>query len=180
MNTQANDDRQHAPAWNVSRWFGAPPDFGLEHLHGRVVVLHTFQMLCPGCVSHGIPQAKRVRATFSPDDVAVVGLHTVFEHHGVMNDAALEVFLHEYRVEFPVGVDQPAPDGPTPRTMAAYGLRGTPSLVLFDRRGRVVSSLFGALEDMSLGAAVASLVEESSDTSRLSPPTVAGPRCEMP
>ena len=38
-------------------------------------------MLCPGCVSHGIPQAKRIAETSSKDDVAVIGVQTVFEHH---------------------------------------------------------------------------------------------------
>ncbi len=184
MNAHQDIDRlRPAPAWQVSRWFNAPADFGLSQLHGRVVALHTFQMLCPGCVSHGLPQAKRLRATFSPEDVAVVGLHTVFEHHAVMNEAALEVFLHEYRIEFPVGVDRPAPTGSTPLTMAAYGLRGTPSLVLFDRGGNVVSSLFGALEDMSLGAAVASLVEQSADGPRVPPPSgeaTRTARCAVP
>ena len=182
MNAQSElDSPPPAPPWQVSRWFNAPEGFGLDQLRGRVVVLHTFQMLCPGCVSHGLPQAKLVRATFPPEDVAVVGLHTVFEHHAVMNDAALEVFLHEYRIDFPVGVDCPATDGPTPCTMAAYALRGTPSVVLIDRHGRLVSSLFGAMQDMSLGAAIASLVEQPSDTRTLAhkPDSAAasGPRC---
>ncbi len=153
----------------VSRWFNAPPDFGLDKLLGQVVVVHTFQMLCPGCVSHGLPQAKRVRAAFSTADVAVVGLHTVFEHHAVMTDAALEVFLHEYRITFPVGVDAPSADNPVPRTMLAYGLRGTPSLLLFDRSGKPVSQVFGQLEDMRLGAVISALVEQRE-------PNPPGPR----
>ena len=36
-------------------------------------------MLCPACVSHGLPQAARLRETFAPEDLAVIGLHTVFE-----------------------------------------------------------------------------------------------------
>lgn len=153
-----------APPWTVSRWFqerglgaSAPT---LEALRGRVVALHAFQMLCPGCVQHGIPQAQRLAASFSSRDVAVVGLHSVFEHHDVMGPDALAAFLHEYRVRFPVAVDAPSPDGTIPQTMRAFGMRGTPTLVLIDRAGRVRLHTFGRPDDMAVGAAVATLVAE--------------------
>ena len=161
MNTRdTTDPLPAATPWQVSQWFNAPSDFGLHRLRGKVVVLHAFQMLCPGCVSHSLPQAKRVLASFVPDDVAVVGLHTVFEHHAAMNPAALDVFLQEYGITFPVGVDVAATDGPVPQTMLAYGLPGTPSLLLFNREGELVSRVFGPLEDMRLGAAIATLIEQ--------------------
>lgn len=149
-----------APAWSVERWFNAPADFSLDQLLGRVVALHAFQMLCPGCVAHGIPQAQRIEASFASSDVAVVGLHTVFEHHEAMRPVSLSAFLHEYRVSFPVGVDTPSKDGPIPQTMQRYELRGTPSLVLIDRVGRVRFHTFGRPDDMAVGAAVAQLVAE--------------------
>lgn len=151
-----------APAWQVERWFNTPVPLDLAAMRGRVVVLEAFQMLCPGCVSHGLPQASRVRATFPEDEVAVIGLHTVFEHHGAMTPLALQAFLHEYRMGFPVGVDMPGEDGdPVPRTMRAYALRGTPSLVLIDAAGNLREHYFGVVEDMALGARVASLVCEA-------------------
>ena len=132
----------------------------LAALRGRVVALHAFQMLCPGCVRHGLPQAQRIHAAFEPDDVAVVGLHTVFEHHEAMTPVSLRAFLHEYRIAFPVGVDAPGTQGTVPQTMQAYGLRGTPSLLLIDRAGRLRRHSFGAEEDMAVGAAIAMLVAE--------------------
>lgn len=168
------DPLPNATPWQTSQWFNAPADFGLDKLRGQVVVLHTFQMLCPGCVSHGLPQAKRVRATFSPQDVAVVGLHTVFEHHAVMTPDALGAFLHEYRISFPVGVDIPGSPGPVPKTMEAYGLRGTPSVLLFDREGALVSRVFGQLEDMSLGAAISALVEHPREGANARPDAPSG------
>ncbi len=95
-----------------------------------------------------------------PAEVAVVGLHTVFEHHEAMTVVALRAFLHEYRVAFPVGVDAPGVGGPVPQTMGAYGLRGTPSLMLIDRDGRLRRQSFGAEEDMAVGAAIAALCAE--------------------
>ncbi len=141
-------------------WFNSAAPLSLAALRGRVVALHAFQMLCPGCVQHGLPQAQRIHAVFEPDDVAVVGLHTVFEHHEAMTPVSLRAFLHEYRIAFPVGVDAPGTKGGVPQTMQAYGLRGTPSLLLIDRTGRLRRHSFGAEEDIAVGAAIATLVAE--------------------
>ena len=53
-----------APPWQVAQWFNTDKPLSLEALRGKVIVLEAFQMLCPGCVSHGLPQAVRVRDTF--------------------------------------------------------------------------------------------------------------------
>jgi hypothetical protein len=50
-----------APEWSISSWINTPAPISLASLRGRVVVVHAFQMLCPGCVSHGIPQALAIR-----------------------------------------------------------------------------------------------------------------------
>ena len=147
------------PALQVSGWFNVEAPIAIEAMRGRVVLLHAFQMLCPGCLSHGLPQAERVHRSFKDAGVAVIGLHTVFEHHAVMGPDALEVFIGEYGWSFPIGVDAPAGDGgPIPRTMRALELRGTPSLVLIDREGRMRLQHFGAMDDMALGAAIGQLL----------------------
>jgi hypothetical protein len=150
-----------APPWQVDRWFNTPHAITLDSLRGKVVVMEAFQMLCPGCVSHGLPQASRVYATFPRDQVAVIGLHTVFEHHAAMTPVALEAFLHEYRIAFPVGVDRPGTRGPLPQTMEAYAMRGTPTLVLIDAQGRLRHQHFGQVGDLVLGAQIAALVHEA-------------------
>ena len=154
------DTRQDAPELQVSQWINAAPDLSLSALRGRVVLLHAFQMLCPGCVAHGIPQAIKVHQSFARDDVVLLGLHTVFEHHAVMGPEALHVFLHEYRIAFPVGIDAASPDSAIPLTMQAYGLRGTPSLVLIDRDGSVRLNHFGQIDDLALGALLERLVAQ--------------------
>ena len=161
---QLHPPGQAAPAWTTREWFNTDTALQLTDLRGRVVVLHAFQMLCPACVQHGLPQAQRVSATFVAQDVAVVGLHTVFEHHAAMTPVSLRAFLHEYRITFAVGVDAASANPPegVPLTMQAYGMQGTPSLVLIDRRGHLRHHAFGALDDMALGAAVATLVAEGA------------------
>ena len=154
-----------APELDVAQWFNAAEPLTLAGLRGKVVVLHAFQMLCPGCVQNGLPQAKKIAALFPPAEVAVIGLHTVFEHHEAMTPVSLAAFIHEYRLTFPIGVDRPADSGPLPRTMQAYGFRGTPSLVLIDRQGRIRHHGFGAEDDMRVGAKIALLIAEKAHTS---------------
>ncbi len=151
-----------APPWTVSEWLGGAGALQPGDLRGKVIVLHTFQMLCPACVHHGLPQMQRVRKIFAPEDVALVGLHTVFEHHDAMAPVSLRAFLHENRISFPVGIDMPAanPNDPIPQTMRAYGLRGTPSLLLIDRHGDLRHHAFGIGEDLAVGAAIAVLLAE--------------------
>ena len=101
-----------APPLEAVRWFNTKAPITLDALEGRVVVIEAFQMLCPGCVSHGLPQARRVADTFAPADVAVIGLHSVFEHHAAQGPEALEPFLRAQR-----GSDQCHPyDGGERRT----------------------------------------------------------------
>lgn len=158
-----------APELRTTQWFNAAEPLALGDLRGRVVVLLAFQMLCPGCVGHSIPLARRMHELFDRHEVAVVGLHTVFEHHRAMTPEALEVFLSEYRVRFPVAVDAPDPGGaPIPQTMRAYGMQGTPTLVLVDAAGRRRAQHFGGLDDLALGAEIGMLLAEN-----LAPPQTA-------
>ncbi|MBY0242294.1 MAG: redoxin domain-containing protein [Burkholderiaceae bacterium] len=150
-----------APALEVAQWFNTPTALALSGLRGKVVVLHAFQMLCPGCVQHGIPQAQRIEAQFERDDVEVIGLHTVFEHHDVMGPAALKAFIHENRLTFPIAVDQPDGDGGVPRTMRRYSMRGTPTLVLIDRQGALRFQQTGQVDDLALGALIGQLLAEA-------------------
>lgn len=156
---------QLAPELQTTRWFNTDAPLTLRDLRGRVVLIEAFQMLCPGCVSHGLPQAMRAAETFSPADVAVIGLHTVFEHHAAQGtETALEAFLHEYRIRFPVGIDAPAERGSLPKTMTSYGMQGTPTLILVDREGRLRKHAFGSVSDMVLGAEIMALVGERGGT----------------
>lgn len=150
-----------APEISVESWFNVEEPVTLSALRGRVVVMAAFQMLCPGCVAHGIPQAQRIHDTFSREDVVVLGLHTVFEHHSAMSPVSLAAFLHEYKVTFPVGVDKAQKSG-IPITMQAYALQGTPTLILVDSVGRLRQHWFGAPEDLAVGAEIMRLIAERS------------------
>ena len=159
-----------APPLQVSRWFNTAVPIDLYSLRGRVVIVECFQMLCPGCVSHGLPQAARIHDGFNADTVAVIGLHTVFEHHDAMQPHALEVYLNEYGISFPVGVDTPGENTDLPRTMQAYQIGGTPTLILIDKQGRRRAQYLGAVADLRLGAEISALcLEDPND------PLTSGP-----
>ena len=151
-----------APPWSVARWFNSDA-LALADLRGRPVYLHAFQMLCPGCVQHAIPQSLKVADAFAGSDLAIVGLHTVFEHHAVTGPDALAAYLHENRIRYPVAVDAHVPGDPIPATMRAYAMQGTPTAVLIDRAGRLRLQHFGGLDDLRLGAQLGTLLAEPAD-----------------
>jgi alkyl hydroperoxide reductase subunit AhpC len=150
-----------APELLVQTWFNTDRPMTLSNLRGRVVVLAAFQVLCPTSIASGVPQAQRIYETFEPSDVAVIGVHTTFEHHDAFNTAVLKAFIQEYRLKFPIALDQPNPGGPIPHTMDRYKMRGTPSLVLIDRNGMVRKHAFGAVDDLRIGAEIGALTQES-------------------
>lgn len=148
-----------APALTTSDWLNTPKPLDIPDFRGRVLVIEAFQMLCPGCVAHGLPQAQRIAELFSRDQVAVIGLHTVFEHHEAQGTrAALAAFAHEYRLKFPIGIDRQ--DGRLPATMTAYGMEGTPTLVVVDRNGRRRFQRLGHVDDLVLGSVLGALMAE--------------------
>jgi hypothetical protein len=158
-------DPENPPELQTTGWINTPTPLTLGGLKGKVVVVSAFQMLCKGCIEHGLPQAKRLAQKFSPNEVAVIGLHSVFEHHAVMTPAALQVFVAEFKWPFPVGIDSADGDGP-PKTMTAYQMQGTPTLLLFDRAGRLRRHYFGRPDDMQLAAEIMAMAIEDANSPR--------------
>jgi len=145
----------------AANYDGVP--LSLAEMKGKVVVIHAFQMLCPGCVSHGLPQAKAVFELYQDREVEMIGLHTVFEHHAVMTKEALTAFAHEYRIPFPLAIDKPSVSGRIPTTMEKYHMQGTPSLIILDKKGYVRLNHFGRMSDMQVGNVIGSLLSEQND-----------------
>lgn len=164
-----------APPLLTSGWLNTPGPLDIPDFRGRVLVIEAFQMLCPGCVSHGLPQAQRVAYAFPGDRLAVIGLHTVFEHHDVQGTReALAAFVHEYRLGFPIGIDRQ--DGRLPATMTAYEMRGTPTIVVVDRVGVRRFQQFGHVDDLTLGSVIGMLLHEPTGDAERAPE--AGSACD--
>jgi peroxiredoxin len=172
-----------APELAVSRWFNTARPLSLAALRGKTVVLHAFQMLCPGCVTHALPQTEGLHRLFRDrPDVVVIGLHTVFEHHAAMTPVSLEAFIHEYRLTFPIGVDQPDEHEPIPLTMRRFNMRGTPTTIIIDRTGRIVEHAFGQVADLALGVLLGTLATEMprSEASSSAEAECAEGACQAP
>ena len=148
------------PEWQTCAWFNTPGPLQLADLRGRVVALYAFQLLCPACRQHALPQAARLADSYDPAALAVVALHTVFEAHQRQDAAALAAFLAESGYTFPVGIDTPGPLW-LPKTMESYGIEGTPSLLLIDRRGRRRLRRLGHINDYLLIPQLDALLAES-------------------
>ena len=154
-----------AADWITQEWFNTETPLTLSALRGQVVVVCVFQMLCPSCVTRAIPQARRISELFRDEDLAVIGLHSVFESNEAMSPASLQVFLQQFHVTFPVGVDQPAePPARLPRTMRAYDMQGTPTTLLIDAEGKLRRQVFGAYDDLALGRDIGRLLAENERT----------------
>jgi hypothetical protein len=156
---------EQPPELAVSKWLNAETPPTLAALKGKVVVLAAFQMLCPGSVKHLVPQAQRLADNFNDDEVAVVGLHMVFERHGEMTPDKLEAFVGENEITFPIAVDE-ANGTDMPRTMAAYEMQGTPTILVFDRQGRLRRHYLGGVDDMRIAAEVMALSLEDRNSTR--------------
>ena len=70
-----------APELQVAQWFNTDAPVTLTGLRGKVVLVYAFQMLCPGCVTHTIPQAIRLDAL--AERLAGVDALVSHERHGV-------------------------------------------------------------------------------------------------
>jgi peroxiredoxin len=149
-----------APPLQVSQWFNTDSALSLDALRGKIIVLSAFQILCAGCVHHSVPQMQRVFDLFDPADVAVIGLHTVFEDHARMNPAALATFIAQHQLTLPIAVDMEDGQQGLPLTMRAYQMQGTPSFILIDRNGFLRMHRFGQKDDLSIGAAIGQLLSE--------------------
>lgn len=69
---------EKAPNFGVSDWVqGAPTNFDQEKDH--IVLLEVFQVNCPGCFMHAIPEAINIYNKYKDEGVRVIGLATAFE-----------------------------------------------------------------------------------------------------
>ena len=69
---------EKAPNFGVSEWVqGIPTNFDQEK--DKVILLEVFQVNCPGCFMHAIPEAINIYNKYKDEGVRVLGLATAFE-----------------------------------------------------------------------------------------------------
>lgn len=62
----------------IEEWLGGPSTNISSEL-GRPILIKVFQVNCPGCFTHGIPEVLEVRKIFIDSPLLVWGLATAFE-----------------------------------------------------------------------------------------------------
>jgi thiol-disulfide isomerase/thioredoxin len=138
-----------APEWDVSEWLNGE-GASLADLHGKVVVVEFFQMLCQGCNRFSIPLMKQWHETFRQEidsgDLVLLSIHTVFELHDYQTPAHLRPFLKKKGIEHLVGIDRLLEAEGLPETMKRYATKGTPEMAFIDRQGMLRAQPFGAFE----------------------------------
>ena len=156
---------ERPPEIIAQRWLNSDTKRTLKAEKGKVVVIAIWQLACPGSQKFGLPQAMRLRGSFTEDEVTVLGLHMAFEKFDEQTPEKVEAFLKENGITIPIALDKPSAEG-IPETMKAYELQGTPALLIFDRQGRLRRHYLGAVDDFRLGAEVMALLIEDKDSPR--------------
>jgi len=135
---------EEAPEWTISDWINGDPGTVQSH-KGRVLVLHFFQMWCPGCNEFTIPVMHRWQDLWGDrEDFMIVSIHSVFEGHEHQTPERLRKFLRRNNIWHPVGIDAYAGGSETvPTTMLTYQTLGTPQVVVIDKEGLLVFNHFG-------------------------------------
>ena len=151
---------QQAKPLITSEWLNSDKPLTFEDFRGRVTLVTIFQVLCPSCMSHAVPQAKRVRELFAEEDVAVIGLHTVFKQHDKQTPAAVARMAREHDIRFPLGIDKQDAGEHLGETFQAYELKGTPTQLLLDRDGNLRKNKFGFDSDLQVGAEIMALLRD--------------------
>ena len=69
---------EKVPNFGVSDWVqGVPTNFDQEKDH--IVLVEVFQVNCPGCFMHALPEAIEIYNKYKDDGVRVIGIATAFE-----------------------------------------------------------------------------------------------------
>jgi peroxiredoxin len=86
-----------APNVKVSTWVQGLPT-NIDKLIGNIIVIEVFQVNCPGCFLHGLPQTISVYEKYKHKGVKVFGIATAFEDYDKNTLENLQLLLSEGKV----------------------------------------------------------------------------------
>ena len=69
---------EKCPSLGVSEWIQGTPTT-LDQEKDKIVLVEVFQVNCPGCFMHAIPEAIEIYNKYKDDGVRVLGIATAFE-----------------------------------------------------------------------------------------------------
>jgi cytochrome c biogenesis protein CcmG/thiol:disulfide interchange protein DsbE len=126
---------------------GAGRRASLADYRGKVVVLNFWASWCKPCIEE-LPLLERTQRTIAPSNATVLGI----DYKDVTGDAMR--FVRRFRVSYPSLRDR---DG---RYADEYGSRAFPETFVIDRRGRIVASRRGPVDQRWLDRTLAPLLAE--------------------
>jgi thiol-disulfide isomerase/thioredoxin len=132
-------------------WLNGEPT--RDDLRGKVVLVDVFTFDCINC-QNITPNLRALARTKHPD-LAIVGIHSP-ETSYERERGAVITHLAELGVTWPVAIDNDF------ALWHAYGIEYWPTQMLFDRRGKLRTSIIGDSQDAAVDAAVAALLRESA------------------
>ncbi len=138
-----------APLLDAPHWLGSRP--GAASLRGKVVLVDVFTFGCINC-KHVIPSLRALQARAEPD-LVVLGVHT--PETGYERDAAhVKAAFAAQGVVWPVAIDNDE------TLWNAYAITAWPTQLIFDRKGRLRSTVIGEGNAAAVAATIAELLAE--------------------
>jgi len=140
-----------APVLGATPWAntsGPPPT------SGRVTIVDIFAFSCINCI-HVTPELKKLRGRYSPNDLAIIGVHAP-ELPDEKVHANLLQALTDQHITWPVLFDDDF------RVWRAYGVNAWPTQLIFDRRGVLRATYVGEGYDGEIDRWVARLTAEAA------------------
>lgn len=155
-----------ASEWKCSEWINGDPG-ALAKQRGKVVVVHFFQMWCPGTNEFSIPLLLEWEKKYADrSDVVLVSVHSVFEGHAAQTPELLKVFVAEKGIHHPVCVDAyVTPGAETPITMESYQAGGTPQVAVVDKTGALRFNHFGKFDRVPVEFFIGRLADDKTTSS---------------
>jgi thiol-disulfide isomerase/thioredoxin len=125
-------------------WLGERPS--LAGLRGRVVLIDVFTFECINC-TNVTPALKHLYATYPRSELAIVAVHTpeVPSYQNSMRYVARQA--RAAALPWPIAIDNDH------RIWDAYGVSAWPRQLIFDRSGRLRTTVVGDGEDARVAAA---------------------------
>ena len=130
-------------------WLGAHPT--IASLHGRVVLVDIFTFECINCTNI-TPGLKRLYAAHRRTDFEIVAVHTPEVPSYQKSISYLTSQTRKAALPWPIAVDNEH------RIWDAYNISAWPTQLIFDRSGRLSSTIIGDSQDREVAAAVQSLL----------------------
>lgn len=136
-----------APEFDVNQWVDAEGNktepIKLSDFKGKFKIVYCFQSWCPGCHSKGLPDLKKmVDALKGNENVAFLGIQTVFEGHEENTYEKMVETQKQYELKIPFGHDAGDDDKSISNIMRKYQTGGTPWFLFIDKHDNVVFSDF--------------------------------------